>query len=190
MQKAQDKYEFRVKWEPFFLRPDTPEQGLKKPPDAPYNPRVSPRLKAAGEAVGINFTGASDVFPNTTLAHAVLEFAKEQDETGKKQDALAELLFKAYFTDGTPFTEDFLLSSAESAGLQKDAVQQYVSKQKNRRKAADKATAWSFHGVSGVPTFYMNGQKVFSGAQDEATFVKMFEIITEKHPVTATTSNM
>ena len=37
--------------------------------------------------------------------------------------------------------------------------------------------------VAGVPYFYMNGQKMFSGAQDEATIVRMFEIVTEKFPL-------
>ena len=50
--------EFTIKWHPFLLRPGMPENG--KPKTGPRSSRVGARLKQVGDAVGINFTGATD----------------------------------------------------------------------------------------------------------------------------------
>ena len=55
--------------------------------------RVNPRLKSAGQAVGIDFTGKCDRYPNTLRAHALLEYASELDG-GQKQNDLAEVMFQ------------------------------------------------------------------------------------------------
>lgn len=41
----------------------------------------------------------------------------------------------------------------------------------------------------GVPTFYFNGKQAFSGAQDTETFLKMFDIISEKFPLQKDSKN-
>ena len=35
---------------------------------------------------------------------------------------------------------------------------------------------------AGVPCFFMNGQRAFSGAQDESEFLRVFDIIAKKYP--------
>ena len=55
--------------------------------------RVSPRLKSAGQSVGIDFTGKCDRAPNTLKAHALLEYAKTTNG-GALQNDLQEALFK------------------------------------------------------------------------------------------------
>jgi hypothetical protein len=67
-----------VRWLPFFLRKGVPEEGIPKPLDTPDNPRVPPRLRAAGQAVGLNFTGKCDRAPNTLKAHVLLSFCAQQ----------------------------------------------------------------------------------------------------------------
>jgi len=52
--------EVEVNWKPYFLRPNHPREGVEKPPNTLDNPRVGQRMKQAGEAVGINFTGKCD----------------------------------------------------------------------------------------------------------------------------------
>ena len=54
---------------------------------------MNPRLKAVGQAVGIEFTGKCDRYPNTLRAHALLEYASEVDG-GRKQNDLMEVMFK------------------------------------------------------------------------------------------------
>jgi len=69
-----EELEIEVRWKPFLLRPDMPAEGKPKAPAAPDNPRVGARLKGAGVAVGIDFSGKCDTYPNTLQAHALLEY--------------------------------------------------------------------------------------------------------------------
>ena len=67
-----------------------PDDGVAKPPNTPDNPRVGARMKAAGAAAGIDFTGKTDRAPNSVRAHAVLDYALEQHGAGA-QNALMEV---------------------------------------------------------------------------------------------------
>ncbi len=44
-----------------------------------------------------------------------------------------------------------------------------------------------FSPLSGVPAFYINGQKMFSVAQEPQVFEKMFQVAAEKFPVVSKT---
>jgi hypothetical protein len=57
-------YTFDVSWEPYFLRPSMPKEGIEKAPNTPDNPRVGARMKKAGASVGIDFTGKCDRWVN------------------------------------------------------------------------------------------------------------------------------
>jgi predicted DsbA family dithiol-disulfide isomerase len=85
--------DFEVRWHPFLLRPAHPLEGVLKSPDTPDNPRVGARMKAAGAAVGIDFTGACDRAPNTVMSHCLLAYC-EQQKGAKAQNELQELVFK------------------------------------------------------------------------------------------------
>jgi predicted DsbA family dithiol-disulfide isomerase len=102
---VREHFVVNVRWLPFLLRPDEPLAGTPKAPDSASNPRVGQRLKQAGAAVGIDFTGATDRAPNTVMAHALSEYAGRQEggEGAKNrglQNRLMEVLFRQYFTDG------------------------------------------------------------------------------------------
>lgn len=183
MDSLKDKFDFTVRWEPFLLRPQIPPEGAPKPPGYtdPNSPGVK-RLKQAGSAVGLDFTYKCPVFPNTIKPHALLEYAKEKDN-GQKQNEVSEKLFKKYFTDGDALSDETLLSVASDVGLNPEEVKQYISTEENLVKVVDKAQRWSEKGISGVPAFYFNGQKMFSGAQEPDTFKKMFEVVAERFPL-------
>ena len=53
-------------------------------------------MKAAGAAVGIDFTGKCDRYPNTLIGHALLEYAKNFED-GKYQNDVQEALFQVRF---------------------------------------------------------------------------------------------
>mmetsp|Transcript_36970 Transcript_36970/g.96872 ORF Transcript_36970/g.96872 Transcript_36970/m.96872 type:complete len:177 (-) Transcript_36970:1323-1853(-) len=159
-----------VKWRPFQLRPHNPPEGVPKAPDTPENPRVGARMKAAGQAVGIDFTGRCDRSPNTLLAHILMDYA---EETTGSNDALAERLFQAYFTDGIFPSLDNLVTLAEDVGLDAgtargrmtdpvtiDRVQAEIMRNKRETR--------------GVPYFIVNGGEAFSGAHPPETFKRIF----------------
>ena len=94
MRLTQHKVE--VRWLPFLLRPNMPPEGVLKKGVGLQN--VNPRLRAAGAAVGINFTGACERAPNSVEAHALLAYAAKMAPA--KQNDVQEVLFRHYFTDG------------------------------------------------------------------------------------------
>lgn len=139
-------------------------------------------MKSAGQEVGIDFTGKCDIRPNTTLSHVLMEYTRQVGGL-TKQNQLAEMLFQGYFTDGDVLYLDKLLEYAESLGLNKDAAKTYLTNPDNKKAVIERASEWTMQGVSGVPQFRMNGQMVFSGAQHEHTFVRVFETIAQKYPL-------
>jgi predicted DsbA family dithiol-disulfide isomerase len=159
-----------------------PPEGVAKNPPTPGNPRVGGGLKAAGEAVGIDFTGACDRAPNTLQAHALLEYVLD-NAGATKQNEVAELIFKGYFTDGDYPDTKFLVKVAESVGLNGSDVKKVITDQSKLDAAHENARNASRKGVTGVPCFFMNGQRTFSGAQDAQQFVKAFTTIAERYPM-------
>lgn len=157
-----------------MLRPNTPPDGLPKPPNTPSNPRVGAHMKRQGASVGIDFTGKCDRTPNTLLGHALLGYALERHGAGVQND-LAERIFKMYYTDGTFPDADNLSIVGQECGLAKADVEAALSDderlektqveiQRNRRKIS-----------GGVPFFVFDGQPFFSGAQDPSVFHQVFD---------------
>lgn len=181
MDSLKDKIEFRVRWEPFLLKPDIPADGIPKPAayTDPSNPRVA-MLQKTGESLGIEMYNQPKVFPSTLKAHTLLEFARTKND-GDKQNDVAERLFKKYFSEADTLKEDSLLSVAKEFGFDEEEVKSYMHNELDN--VFQKALMWSSRGISGVPAFYMNGHKMFSGAQEPDAFKRMFEIAAEKFPL-------
>ena len=129
-------------------------------------------MKAAGDAVGINFTGLTDRYPNTLAAHALLAFAAET--APEKQNVLQEILFRHYFTDGRYPAGDNLSAAAAEAGLDPAQALSYAESSARQAEAAAAARANAQRGISGVPFFIINGKPEFSGAQPPNAFVDIF----------------
>eukprot|EP00998_Keelungia_sp_KM082_P007541 NODE_3736_length_857_cov_62.254795_g3713_i0.p1 GENE.NODE_3736_length_857_cov_62.254795_g3713_i0~~NODE_3736_length_857_cov_62.254795_g3713_i0.p1 ORF type:complete len:179 (-),score=42.54 NODE_3736_length_857_cov_62.254795_g3713_i0:140-676(-) len=170
MKRDAKQRQITVQWRPFLLRPNMPEDGVEKAPNTPDNPRVGARMKAAGAAVGIDFTGKTDRYPNTVLAHTLMDFAAQQGDS--KQNELAEVLFRHYFTDGRYPDIANLTAAAEEVGLDKAAAVQHMETESNQQRVRREASSWSRKGVSGVPYFYVNGKDLgLSGAQPPDTLL-------------------
>ena len=168
-----DEYEVSVKWLPFLLRPDTPKEGVAKEPNSPSNPRVGAHLRQMGLNVGIDFTGKSDITPNTVMSHNLLRFAAENGGVVIQND-IQEALFHAYFTDGNVLGVDFLLKVAVEAGLNAGEVRAYIESEEANEKTHYEANLHSRRGVQSIPFCIVNGQPMFAGAQPEKAFLNAF----------------
>ena len=168
-------YTFDVSWEPYFLRPNMPEEGIEKAPNTPDNPRVGARMKQAGASVGIDFTGKCDRAPNTMKAHCLSEYIKDTHGT-EVQNQFQEKLFEMYFTTGLYPDIDNLTALATSIGLSEDDVakaRRVLESGELEKTVASKASRFSRQ-IQGVPYFIINGEPAFSGAQNVETFVSVF----------------
>ena len=68
-----------------------------------------------------------------------------------------------------------LKAAAEEAGLEVDKAVAFTTDPEKQAAVGAEARAYSQKGLSGVPTFFINGQMAFSGAQPPQAFVKAFK---------------
>jgi len=180
-------YDINVKWSPFFLRPTMPKEGAKcgelQPsgniaPAGPYWHYAIDRARS----LGIDMTGGvgGNTFPNTTLAHVLLEWAFKQNPS--QQHHLAEKIFEAFYAKEIFLDLDALVALASQTGYDGEVARKWLLSQKG--EAAVKASARK-SGVSGVPFFIINGEGVFSGAQDPTTFEQAFAQAVRERPLPA-----
>lgn len=166
-------YQFEVRWHPFQLRPQMPMEGVAKAPNTPDNPRAGARLKAAGEPVGIDFTGATDRYPNTLRAHVLVDLAGQT--SAAVQDAVSEALFHAYFTGGRDVNDlEVLVSIGEAAGMTASALRAGLNDKQLSQRVSKAAQGWSSRGIGGVPYFIIDDHLALSGAQDPSAFTQAF----------------
>jgi predicted DsbA family dithiol-disulfide isomerase len=91
------------------------------------------------------------------------------------QDAVMEAVFKAYFTQGQDIGDAAVLADcAAQAGLDRDNVEEFLAGDvaAQEMRAADQAAREA--GVNGVPSFFLDGYGLFSGAMPAETMADAF----------------
>jgi predicted DsbA family dithiol-disulfide isomerase len=167
-----------VRWLPFQLNPDLPENGI---PREDYVARkfgtrgkgVNERVVMAGRQLGIPFDYEKmAVQPNTLNAHRLMLLA----EGDGKQDALAEALFRAHFSEGANLTDaETLADIAARTGLDRKTVTAYLASDEGRDQIARADAEARSAGIGGVPFFIFNRKIGVSGAQDADTLLEAME---------------
>ena len=160
-----------------------PKDGKPKGPGR----RVGPGLQQAGAAVGIDFTGKTDRYPNSTMAHVALAHALALEDSGAApagtQNKLQEQIFHGYFTAGIYPDVPALTTMAEKVGLdgaKMRAVLEGADASGAAASVQQEAAAISRSGVSGVPYFFFNKHPAFSGARDPETIIDCFRQVAEQ----------
>ena len=171
---ATDGLHFSVHWNPFQLNPDMPPEGRDR---AAYRAwkfggadrarEGDERVAEAARRVGLAFR--QDLMlrtPNTLDAHRLIWFAgQQQAATAGAQDAVMEAVFAAYFTQGRDIGDRAVLADcAGQAGLDREGAVRFLAGDLAAREmlAADQAAREA--GVNGVPSFFLDGYGLFSGA--------------------------
>lgn len=166
---AAEGLRFDVHWNPFQLNPDMPREGrdraayrLWKFGSAEKSAALDARVTDAAAGVGLEFhMDRQTRTPNTIAAHRLIWFADQKDV----QDAAMEAVFNAYFTHARDIGDHaVLIDCAVEAGLDRVEAEQFLSSDLADRemRAADDAARRA--GVSGVPSFFLDGYSLFSGA--------------------------
>jgi predicted DsbA family dithiol-disulfide isomerase len=162
-----------VRWLPFQLNPDLPEEGIAR---SEYlrrkfgNPNRSyANVAAVGASVGIPFAfDRIAVQPNTVNAHRLMHYA---DQHGR-QDEMAEELFRAYFIEGANLTDIGTLADVGArAGLNGTALAEYLAGSADRETIARADIEARNLGIGGVPFFIFNRKIGVSGAQEPETLL-------------------
>jgi predicted DsbA family dithiol-disulfide isomerase len=158
----------KVNWKPFQLNPQMPPQGIERRAyrTAKFGSweqaqALDAQVAAAGAEEGITF--AFDKMtrtPNTLDAHRLIWLAGKLGV----QEAVVERLFRGYFEEG--------LDLSDRPTLVRLATEGGIPVVDAERLAGDEGWAdvlrvedqYKSLGVSGVPSFFFNGQPSFSGA--------------------------
>jgi predicted DsbA family dithiol-disulfide isomerase len=155
--------DLRIIWRPFELNPDMPPEGLnrreyrtRKFGSWEYSQKLDAQTVAAGELAGVGFRyDLMKRTPNTFEAHRLIWLA-ERDGI---QDAVVEALFRGYFIEGRDIGDRVELGTiAREVGLQEVSGNSGFEEVRAQEKLAIAS------GVSGVPTFFVDGAELFSGA--------------------------
>jgi predicted DsbA family dithiol-disulfide isomerase len=174
---AQEGLSFQVHWNPFQLNPDMPKEGRDRAAyrawkfgSAEKAAALDKRITDAAASVGLGFrTDLMTRTPNTIDAHRLIWFAGQNGN----QDAAMEAVFKAYFIEGRDIGEQaVLVDCAAEAELPRRAILDFLSGDLADRemRAADVAAREA--GVSGVPSFFLDGYNLFSGAMPAETIAE------------------
>jgi predicted DsbA family dithiol-disulfide isomerase len=159
----------RVQWLPFFLNPDTPEEGEPyrafleaKFGGAANVDRMQQRLAEAGATAGIEFAfDKMAVRPNTLRAHRLLHRAQQHGDVS----ALKERLMQGHFQRGENVGDIATLARiAAEFGGNEDKTREYLGSDAGAEAVRSLAERAHQMGINGVPFFIFNQKVGMSGA--------------------------
>ena len=164
-----DRPDVRVHWRPFELNPDAPKQGVDRQSHRARKfgslvraQELEAGVAAAGAEEGIQFRfDRIQKIPNTFEAHRLIWFAGREGV----QDAVVDGLFRAYFVDAEDVGEiDVLKRIGAESGLDAGRLDQLFAEMLGTEQLIAEQRALRVRGVNSVPTFFVNGEAVTSGA--------------------------
>ena len=163
-----------VEWRPFYLRPDTPPEGMDLPDYVKaHMAETNTRLKQMANAAGLEMVFASRM-PNTRLAHEATEYARLK---GKQFD-FHRAVFDKFYGKGEDVSKwEVLRDAAGQVGLDADEMQREVEAGKYTDQVNTLVEQAQRIGVSGVPTYVLNGRYAIVGAQPYEVFLQALEQI-------------
>ncbi len=161
----------KVVWRPFQLNPQMATNGIERRAyrTAKFGSwersmALDAKVTEAGKGEGIDF--AFDKMtrtPNTLDAHRLIWLAQKVGV----QDAAVETLFRAYFLDGLDLNDrSTLLAIALQSGIATLDAERLLAGDEGRAEVLEEEARYKSLGVSGVPSFFFNGEFAFSGAVD------------------------
>jgi predicted DsbA family dithiol-disulfide isomerase len=179
VEKLQEEYKVDVEWRPYYLRPDTPPEGMELPSYI-LKARAAgseERLEQLANSYGMKFKSTQRIY-NTRLAHEATEYARMHG----KANEFHKVTFRKVYVEGLDISKwDVLGSAAKEVGLNADQMQQEVENGKYTAEVAAQVQQAYQIGVSGVPTYVINDKYALVGAQPYEVFKRaLVQIMNEK----------
>lgn len=162
------EYNVDVEWRPYYLRPDTPPEGMELP-DYILKARASgadERLQSMASLHGMKFASPDRIY-NTRIAHEATEYAREHG----KVNEFHKVVFRKVFGEGLDISNwEILRAAAEEVGLDANDMQAVVDGGKYTAEVAGQVMHAQQIGVTGVPTYVINDRYAVVGAQPYEAF--------------------
>lgn len=176
---AAEGIRFDIHWNPFQLNPDMPLEGverrayrIQKFGSWGKSQQLDARITDAAAGAGLEFhMERLTRTPNTLKAHRLIAFAGREGV----QDAVMEAIFQSYFLNGGDIGDDsVLLDCATQGGLDRAKVSAFLATDDGLAAIQAQEHAARSAGVSGVPSFFVEGHSLFSGAMPAEQMAQAF----------------
>ncbi|XP_010257944.1 PREDICTED: uncharacterized protein LOC104597878 [Nelumbo nucifera] len=174
---SKDKFDFEIRWHPFFLNPSAPKEGVNKAEfyRSKFGSRaeqIKARMTEVFRDHGLDYD-MSGLTGNTLDSHRLIAFARHQGPD--KQRALVEELGLGYFTQGKYIGDrEFLVECARKAGV--EGAAEFLEDPNNGLKEVYEELEQYSANITGVPYFVINGKHKLDGAQSPEVFLKAFQV--------------
>ncbi|MBO9604462.1 MAG: DsbA family oxidoreductase [Paenibacillaceae bacterium] len=138
-------------------------------------------LVQQAKSVGLDFRFENAIPANSLDAHRLIHYAG----TLGKREAVVELMFKAYFTNGTHIGKiEQLADVAAEAGIDREAVLAVLRSDKFADEVRAECREASRLGANGVPYYVIDRKYAVSGAQPSDFFLgALQQAWDEAHPL-------
>lgn len=176
--KLENNFDIDVDWMPFYLRPDTPPEGMDLPDYVKKSMAsgADNRLKELAALYDMNFVNPGRIF-NTRLAHESFEYAKDHN----KGRQFHQSVFNYVYGRGLDISKwDILQKAAEETQLDADEMQKIVLSGLYTDTVNEKVQTAYQIGVTGVPTYVINDRYAIVGAQPYEVFINALNQIMKK----------
>ncbi len=161
--------QFAITWRPFELNPDMPIEGVdrviyrtQKFGSWERSLALDADVAAAGKRAGIAFR--HDLMkrtPNSFQAHRLILLAGHDGV----QNAIVDALFQAYFIEGRDVgSTPVLIKIATQAGIDSERTSKFLESNVGADEIRQQEQSAYNAEISGVPTFILDGEVIFSGA--------------------------
>lgn len=181
--------DFRISYRAYQLDPTAPKDGSTPVREAYARKFGGPEraeaiianLTETAAADGLDFRMDIAVRSNTILAHRLLWFA--EDRFGNEaQHRLKERFLHAYFMEGrnVGHADTLVDIAAEVLSVTAADLHDFVSSEEGIGEVAEQMATAVSHGITGVPTYVINGQWAIPGAQDSETFERVLRRAVER----------
>ncbi|CAL1408548.1 unnamed protein product [Linum trigynum] len=171
-----DRFDFEIRWHPFFLNPAAPKEGMNKlqfykDKFGPQLDGVVARMTEVFRGLGLNYN-LSGLTGNTLDSHRLIYYAGKQGSD--KQHNLVEELFLGYFTQAKYIGDrEFLLECAQKVGL--EGAAEFLDDPNNGlQEVMEELNNYSSN-INGVPYYVLNGKVKLSGGQPPEAFLRAFD---------------
>ncbi|MFM8531927.1 MAG: DsbA family oxidoreductase [Ilumatobacteraceae bacterium] len=181
--------DFEIAYRAYQLDPTAPKDGSTPVREA-YATKFAGAERADAIIANLTETAAADglefrmdiaLRSNTILAHRLLWFAETRFGSDA-QHQLKERFLRAYFMEGRNVGQvDTLIEVTTDVLPATDSeLRDFIASEEGIGEVAEQMATAVSHGITGVPTYVINGQWAIPGAQDSETFERVLRRAVER----------
>ena len=181
--------DFEIAYRAYQLDPTAPKDGstpvreayARKFGGAERADAIIANLTETAAVDGLEFRMDIALRSNTILAHRLLWFAETRFGSDA-QHQLKERFLRAYFMEGRNVGQvDTLIEiTTEVLPATDYELRDFIASEEGIGEVAEQMATTVSHGITGVPTYVINGQWAIPGAQDSETFERVLRRAVER----------